>query len=47
MWIASLGKERIDEVIDTNGEINYYRKKGYLNDWIEVRLKGILDRKKK
>jgi len=50
LWLASLGKERIDEIYDPekaiNRAINYYRKKGYEDDWIEVRLKGILNRKK-
>ena len=50
MWLASLGSERIDEVFDPeiaiNRAINYYRKRGYSDKWIEGRLKGILDRKK-
>lgn len=50
MWLASLGKERIDEVFDPeiaiNRAIKYYRKKGYSDEWIEKRLKGILNRKK-
>ena len=50
MWLASLGKERIDEVFDPekaiNRAIDYYRKKGYSDSWIETRLKGILSRKK-
>ena len=50
MWLASLGKERIDEVFDPEKAIDraieYYRKKGYSENWIEVRLKGILNRKK-
>ena len=33
MWLASLGKERIDEVFDPekaiDRAIDYYRKKGY------------------
>ena len=45
MWLASLGKERIDEVfnpeIAINRAIDYYRNKGYTDKWIEVRLKGI------
>lgn len=48
--MASLGKERIDEVfnpeIAINRAIDYYRNKGYTDRWIEARLKGILDRKK-
>lgn len=50
MWLATLGKERIDEVFDPEKAIDraieYYRKKGYSDSWIEVRLKGILNRKK-
>ena len=50
MWLASLGKERIDEVFDPEKAIDraieYYRKKGYSDSWIEVRLKGILNRKR-
>lgn len=50
MWLASLGKERIDEVFDSekaiDRAIDYYRKKGYSDSWIEVRLKGILNCKK-
>ena len=50
LWLASLGKERIDEIYDPEKAINraieYYRKKGYDDDCIAVRLKGILNRKK-
>ncbi|MBR3133436.1 MAG: phage antirepressor protein [Clostridia bacterium] len=50
LWLASLGKERIDEIfnpeIAINRAIDYYRNKGYSDRWIEARLKGILDRKK-
>ena len=50
LWLANLGSERIDEVFDPeiaiNRAIDYYRKKGYEDEWIEVRLKGILNRKK-
>ncbi len=50
LWLASLGSERIDEVFDPEiaikRAINYYRKRGYSNQWIETRLKGILDRNK-
>ena len=50
MWLANLGSERIDEVFDPEiaikRAINYYRKRGYSNKWIEARLKGILDRNK-
>ena len=50
MWLASLGKERIDEVFDpeiaVNRAVEYYRKKGYPDEWIKARLIGIVDRKK-
>lgn len=50
MWLANLGSERIDEVFDPeiaiNRAVNYYRKKGYSDKWIESRLKGILNRNK-
>ena len=50
LWLASLGRERIDEVFDPeiaiNRAIEYYRNKGYSDKWIEARIKGILDRKK-
>ncbi len=50
LWLASLGSERIDEVFDPEiaikRAINYYRKRGYSDKWIEMRLKGILNRNK-
>ncbi len=50
IWLASLGSERIDEVFDPEiaikRAIDYYRKRGYSDKWIETRLKSILDRNK-
>ena len=50
LWLAQMGKERIDEIFDPeiamNRAIDYYRSRGYSDKWIEARLKGILDRKK-
>ena len=50
LWLAQMGKERIDEVFDPEiaikRAIDYYRNRGYSNKWIEARLKGILDRNK-
>lgn len=50
LWLASLGSERIDEVFDpekaVNRAVNYYRNKGYFDEWIERRLKAILNRNK-
>lgn len=48
LWLANLGSERIDEVFDpeiaVNRAVNYYRNKGYTDDWIKARLSGIVDR---
>ena len=45
MWLASLGDERINEVFDPevaiNRAVNYYRKKGYSDEWIHQRLLSI------
>ena len=50
LWLAQMGKERIDEVFDPEiaikRAIDYYRNSGYSDKWIEARLKGILDRNK-
>ena len=50
IWLASLGKERIDEVFDPEKAIHrvieYYMNHGYPLKWIERRLKAILDRNK-
>ena len=49
MWLAHLGKERIDEEYDPEITINRaletYRRKGYSDDWINQRLKAIDARK--
>lgn len=48
LWLASLGSERIDEVFDpeiaVNRAVEYYRNKGYTDEWIKARLTGIVDR---
>ena len=50
LWLAGLGSERIDEIYDPSiaidRAITYYRNKGYDDSWIELRLKGILNRRK-
>ena len=50
LWLARLGRERIDEVFDPSitvqRAIDTYRAKGYDEDWIIKRIKGIQDRKK-
>ena len=48
VWLANLGSERIDEVfnpeIAVNRAVQYYRNKGYSDEWIKTRLNGIVDR---
>ena len=50
LWLAQMGKERIDEVFDpelaVNRAIDYYRSKGYDDKWIKQRLTGVVDRHK-
>ena len=49
LWLAQVGKERIDEAYDPEITINRaletYRKKGYSEEWINQRLKTIDIRK--
>ena len=49
MWLAEVGKERIDEIIDPELTINRaletYLKKGYTREWINQRLQAIQVRK--
>lgn len=49
-WLAKLGSERIDEVFDPSiaawRAIDLYRAKGYDEDWIQKRIKGMQNRKK-
>jgi len=49
-WLARLGKERIDETFDPSisvqRAIDLYRAKGYDEEWIIKRIKGVQDRKK-
>ena len=49
-WLAKLGKERIDEVFDPSltiqRAVDTYRTKGYDEEWISKRIKGIQERKK-
>lgn len=48
LWLANLGSERIDEVFNpelaVNRAVEYYRSKGYTDEWIKARLNGIVDR---
>ena len=49
-WLSSLGSEKIDKVFDPSKGIDQmidiYLKKGYTLEWIETRIKAIIDRKK-
>ena len=49
MWLAEVGKERIDEIIDPeltiDRALNTYLKKGYSREWINQRLQAIQVRK--
>lgn len=49
LWLAQVGKERIDEAYDPeiaiNRALDIYRKKGYSEEWINQRLKTIDIRK--
>ena len=49
MWLAEVGKERIDEIIDPELTIDRaletYLKKGYTREWINQRLQAIQVRK--
>lgn len=49
LWLARVGRERIDETYDPeiaiNRALDTYRKKGYSEDWINQRLKTIDIRK--
>lgn len=50
LWLAKVGRERIDEIENPELGIqrarNLYEKKGYSQDWIEKRLRGIAIREK-
>ena len=50
LWLAKLGREKIDEVFDPSKGIDqmidFYLKKGYTLEWIEARIKAIITRKK-
>lgn len=45
LWLAQMGKERIDEIFDPEisikRAIDYYRNRGYSDKWIEARLKRL------
>ncbi len=50
IWLAKLGKQKVDEVFDPSigidEMIDFYVSKGYTLDWIEARMKAIIDRKR-
>ena len=50
IWLAKLGKDKVDEVFDPSKGIDqmidFYLKKGYTLEWIEARIKAIINRKK-
>ena len=50
LWLAKLGRQKIDEVFDPSigidEMIDFYLKKGYTLEWIESRIKAIIQRKK-
>ena len=50
VWLAKLGRQKVDEVFDPSKGIDqmidFYLKKGYTLEWIETRIKAIIDRKK-
>ncbi|MBR3117003.1 MAG: phage antirepressor protein [Bacilli bacterium] len=50
LWLAKLGKQKVDEVFDPSigidEMVDFYLKKGYSLEWIEARIKAIINRKK-
>ena len=50
VWLAKLGRQKVDEVFDPSKGIDemidFYLKKGYTLEWIEARIKAIIDRKR-
>ena len=50
IWLAKLGRQKVDEVFDPSigidEIIDFYVSKGYTLEWIEARMKAIIDRKR-
>ena len=50
MWLAKLGRQKVDEVFDPSKGIDemidFYISKGYTLEWIEARIKAIIDLKR-
>ena len=50
LWLAKLGRQEVDNIFDPSKGIDkmidYYLRKGYSLEWIEARIKAIINRKK-
>ena len=50
LWLAKLGRQEVDNIFDPSKGIDkmidYYLRKGYTLEWIEARIKAIINRKK-
>ena len=50
LWLAKLGREEVDNAFDPSKGIDkmidFYIRKGYSLEWIEARIKAIINRKK-
>lgn len=50
LWLAQMGNDRINEVFDPelaiNRAVDYYRSRGYDDNWIKARMTGTVDRRK-
>lgn len=50
LWLAKLGRQEVDNIYDPSKGIDkmidYYLRKGYSLEWIEARIKAIINRKK-
>ena len=50
LWLAKLERQEVDNIFDSAKSIDkmvdYYLKKGYTLEWIEARIKVIMNRKK-
>lgn len=49
LWLAKMGNDRIDEVFNPelaiNRAVDYYRSRGYDDDWIKARMTDVVTRK--
>ena len=50
LWLAKLGRQEVDNIFDPSKGIDkmidYYLRKGYTLEWIEARIRAIINRKK-